>query len=500
MLAFIGFDSPATSVVDRLLREGRLPVLAQARRDGVPLELELSSAYAAAGSYQTLYTGTEAGEHGHSFPLVWSPADQRLRYMDRFQGPEAVWERLSRAGRRCLVVDPYAGLPPRRLAGVGLSAWSFRNRVALRRWSRPDGAARELERRLGRGPRADEVYGLPRPGGLRALRRRLLAAPARSAAAVEHFLGREGFDFLWVMLSAGHLAGHHFWDLSLLADGDARAALRQELAETLADVYVETDAALGRILAALPPGSDAVVVSPLGMGPNTSRSDLLSGMIQAVLAGRGAARRDGAAPRIEAVRRLLPPGLREAVADRLPDPVAVDLTARLWLGGLDWSRTPAFALPGDHLGYVRLNVRGREREGIVAPDGAAELEDRLEEGLRSFVDPDGAAAVARVIRRREYAEGPRADLLPDLVIAWSDRPAAGLEGVTSPAFGDVERIGAGTGRPGNHRDEAWAILLPGGSEPQAPTGPARLVDLAATACRLLGADERGLAGSALLER
>ena len=51
-------------------------------------------------------------------------------------------------------------------------------------------------------------------------------------------------------------------------------------------VVTAVDEALGRILAALPAGTDILIVSPSGMGPNTSRSHVLPGMLQAVMNGK----------------------------------------------------------------------------------------------------------------------------------------------------------------------------------------------------------------------
>ena len=128
-----------------------------------------------------------------------------------------------------------------------------------------------------------------------------------------------------------------------------------------------------------------------------------------------------------------------------------DLTARLELRGVDWTETRAFALPTDQHGYVRLNIRGREREGIVEPDDADELMDEIAEGLLTFRDPDGGPAVEAVDRVADVlGDGPGLHQMPDLVVRWANRPATRLAGVGSPKFGDVARRGGGSGRSGNH--------------------------------------------------
>src|SRR5207248_154140 len=76
-------------------------------------------------------------------------------------------------------------------------------------------------------------------------------------------------------------------------------------------------------------------------------------------------------------------------------------TMRLSTIGVDWSRTPAFLLPSDHFGQVRLNVCGRERDGIVDPREVDDLVERLQSGLLSYRDPDGEPSVVAVERARD---------------------------------------------------------------------------------------------------
>lgn len=175
-----------------------------------------------------------------------------------------------------------------------------------------------------------------------------------------------------------------------------------------------------------------------------------------------------------------------------------ELAARLYLRGVDWSRTRAIALPGEHNGYVRLNVRGREREGIVAPEEADALLDELARGLASFRDEDGGEAVAAV-ERPEVGDGPGAPLLPDLVVRWSDRPSTEVRALRSERFGEVRRHGT-PGLSGHHREEAWAVVVPAASRAHSPDRAPGLADVTATVCALLGGDADGLAGEPLLER
>jgi predicted AlkP superfamily phosphohydrolase/phosphomutase len=171
----------------------------------------------------------------------------------------------------------------------------------------------------------------------------------------------------------------------------------------------------------------------------------------------------------------------------LPDEWAMQLTARLEMRGMDWSHTRAFI--------------GREREGIVDPKEANQVLEQIASGLLTFRDPDGPPAVKHVeITSPTDDERTRSNPLPDMVVHWSDQLPPHVAGAYSPQFGEVPSAGWGSGRTGEHRDEAWALLIPGSSKKLTPAQPPHIMDIVPTICSVLGVDREGLAGQPLLER
>ena len=498
MIAVIQFDAASASLLEQLGKEGRLPNLTRLRGEGSRVELETPAAHFPASAYQDLYRGVEVGEHGLYYPFQWAAGDQRVRLAGQLQAPPPIWDRLGRAGRSTLAIDPYECHRPGAAAGELYCGWGMRERVVLERWAVPEGGDRRPRRRHGRPPDVTEVFGAQTERQARRLRERFLRAPGRVAdLAVERLRARE-FDLAWIVFAAPHLAGHRLW-------GDP----------ALAEIYEEVDAQLGRVLAALPDDCDVIACSVLGMDVNTSRADLLPGILAAVLAGekssRGSFVRDDRTkePRnavdsdsggMWRLRGLVSGRARAAVAAAMPDRLALELTARLELRGVDWSSTRAFAHPADNQGYISLNRAGRERDGIVGDDEAPELIAQIREGLLDFRDPDGKPAVVAVDETSERWQGPAADCLPDLVVRWRPTSSVDLDALHSPRFGTVHRQGAGSGRTGNHTDgDAWAILAPRTSRARNLSRPARVTDIPATVAAIANAPLEGLSGEPLLE-
>jgi len=494
VLALISFDAPSLPLLDRLCGDGSLPRLAELRASGTSTRLDTPATHFPAGTYPSLWSGVALERHGLYYPFMWDAAGQRVRPSDSFEMPQAMWERVSGTAARSLVVDPYEARPPDDVAGLYVSGWQFTNRVVLRAGSVPKAARRNLYRRFGAPGAAEEVFGEPDGRRLRGLATTLERSPERVATLVEQSIADVRPDLLVCGLSSVHLAGHQLTDPSAVLarlDGD----VARDLDGALERVYVAADAALGRIVDALPAGADVVVFAVHGMTADSARTDLLAGMLHAVLTGVRAA--DDGARDAWRFRAAVPASLRARLADLLPDRVATDLAARVELRGVDWSSTRAFVVPSDAQGLIRINLRGRERHGVVDPADVPALVEEIREGLASFVLESGVPVVAGVDATSAIAgaDGAPSELLPDLVVHWVAEPTRRAERLVSERFGTIRRAGAGSGRSGNHTADAWAVIVPGAGRATPPARPT-ICDIAATALARFGVNH---AGKPLLE-
>jgi predicted AlkP superfamily phosphohydrolase/phosphomutase len=89
-------------------------------------------------------------------------------------------------------------------------------------------------------------------------------------------------------------------------------------------------------------------------------------------------------------------------------------------GGIDRSKTRAYAIGFNSL---YLNLKGREKDGIVDPKDRVALCDEIRGKLLQLVDEDrgGAKVVRRVDRAEEIYHGDEVARAPDLIVGY-DRP------------------------------------------------------------------------------
>jgi predicted AlkP superfamily phosphohydrolase/phosphomutase len=105
-----------------------------------------------------------------------------------------------------------------------------------------------------------------------------------------------------------------------------------------------------------------------------------------------------------------------------------------FFGNVDWSRTRAYALG---LNGLYVNLRGREKDGIVEPQAREALLTELVNRLQEVIDPaTGQPAITRVFRSDEvYSMVGVADIAPDLVVGY----AKGTRGSDESALGAMPR-------------------------------------------------------------
>jgi len=157
------------------------------------------------------------------------------------------------------------------------------------------------------------------------------------------------------------------------------------------------------------------------------------------------------------------------------------------LGGVDFERSKAFCLPTDLQGYIRINLKGREPTGTVAP--GAEYDrvcDGIEQELRGLRNAEsGAPVVAEVYRtQRLYAGAGHLDSLPDLCVLWN--AASPVRAVESRAYGRIEQGDRSAVRSGNHRPEGFFAAVGPQVDPSVPAKRGDILDIAPTVFSLLG--------------
>lgn len=487
----IGMDAAEIAVAERLMDTGRMPNLAALVAGGTGGSLVQRPTGLSAMVWPKWFEGGAASRW--YFPKLWNPDRMRLDWVTAASGaPRPFWEDLAGRGLRCAVLDvPQA---PARNPGAGgllLQGWQVHD--LFERKAAPGAVWSRLASRFGPPPLGPEAYGRRTPGELVRLREEALAATRQIGLMGETMLREESWDVFLLVFGALHRAGHYLWDLSQVDRADLGAEERALLLGALDDVYEEADAALGRMLDVAPAGARVLVFALHGMGPNTGWSERFQEI--AAQAGTAAATGQSRPTPLQRLKAVLPRAMVQRVVARLPESAQRQLVSLLSGRLHDWRSTRWFALPSDLNGFLRINLEGREAQGIVAQGG--EYEALCEELCESFLRLEEVETGAPVVRAVERTDDfvPPADaarpFLPDLLVVWQDLPIGATAGVRLPGGGELrwprgERLVSG--RSGNHRPVGWFVASGPGVAPGVMDGVHEIADVVPTVYHWLGLD------------
>jgi len=507
-VAVIGLDAVEWTLMEPLMASGHLPNLARLRERAAFCRLRQPTPLTEQ-PWASFLTGGAA-------PLTALRFDPDSGQSVEVGAPrvQPFYARLP--GLRAIVVDVPRMTLAYEVDGAQLAGWGGHH-LGYPRASRPHGVLSEVERAVGPHPafRLFHEFRWHHRFHLEQHADRLAAGALRRVEVLHWLMARVPDWKLCLSVAAeAHSAGEILWHgfdeqhpLQRCTDGAATRRL-------VCRVYSALDTAVGRLARELPPDAVLVVCSLHGMQPNDldQPSKLLPELLARLFAGQGLIdgpdpglwRRTGCppvepprsfaarlrdhvrhqaltrAPRLVAAsRRFRRPAIeQEPETDRDPDeigehrtPVEGQVACRYrWL----WPRMKAFAVPTFTHGRVRINLRGRERGGVVEPEAYGAVCDEVEAAVRACRNPrTGRSVVDDIVRLGD--EDPSADLL----IIWKDcadaleHPGAGLIGPVS------------YGRTGAHSTRGFAFIA-GRGIPPGDLGERPVADLTPTIVALLG--------------
>ena len=459
-MLIIGLDAADPALIEKWSDAGILPTLRRLRSRGVWIKLNHGGEFSSGSIWPTISTGTHPGKHGiyHTVPIMPGRASfGHLKPEHYRQAP--FWCDLERQGKRCILFDIPFNYPRADLNALQISDWGSYECFAPPR-SVPRAVLPEIIARFGRYPFGGEIsrdVPLTKRDMWRT-RRKLLAGIALKGSVINWLISHRPWDFLMAVFGEPHAAGHYFWQFHANTHPPGFSHVPREFATTIRDVYRAADCELGRIVETLDNKTTLLVLSGQGMGPNYVGWHLIPEVLAKLRLTVGN-QTNGNTVKIDwlaKLRSLVPSQRRRSLSRYLPNRVRDYLRLRWAASNIDWSQSQVFDLPTDSLGFLRVNLKGREPNGIVEPGKEYdELCQRTRKALQELVIPKTGKRAAREIFLTDHLfPGPERDRLPDIIIDWND--GTEIDGAYSSETGTIEGTSPDP-RQGNHRPEGFAV-------------------------------------------
>jgi predicted AlkP superfamily phosphohydrolase/phosphomutase len=484
----IAFDATAIELIDQLVDAGRMPSMATLRQRGRYGRLQTRPPHFLSNVWPTFFCSSRLGDHAWYFNKLWNPDKQRLQYVHPSWLPlRPFWMWLDESYRIAVLDMPFVADQPTRRNLTLLNGWQCHDDFG--RMQVPPGLWSSIESRHGRPCMTPEVFGPQNASTLLAQRREVLQADSQFGDICCDFLRRERFDLFLAVFGSVHRGTHYLWDLSQIDTAAVDQQTLTVLRGARDECYESFDRQLGRIIEAAPHDARIVAFALHGMGSNDGWYERLPQILEQIHSG------GGASPQLTfRIKQALPWTLVRQVTRRIPDAWNKALVP-LWSRRMyDWSKTRYFALPMDYNGYVRLNVKGREKEGCIDPADVDDVIAELDEALRGFRDVETGRSVIRGTVKVDDvvgADAPRRRFLPDLIVLWDPpHPSSASSGLVSGKYGNVswprgQRLRSG--RSGNHTPNGWFVAVGPGIAPGESDRTYDTADLIPTVFEWLGA-------------
>ena len=411
----IGLDGVAWHLLEPLIEQGVMPRLGALRDKGSAGTLKSTIPTYTPPAWTSAITGVNPGRHGIFGFYEGNAQSERkdLMHSGKIKSP-TIWEMVNAQSGRAGIYNLPLSYPPRPLDGwmvSGMMTPGYGERLqGIATWRDPGGDDRsqELERLITQwapGYVVDVSANWEQDWRDAALCNRMLASLQQRYQVLEGLIEVDPPEVVFCVLEAPDRLQHVYYRYMDPAEQMYRSPEAERLRPAIARCFEAMDRIVGLLADYAGTDGGVIVCSDHGFTAwevSVHTNALLERWGYLKLKQRARAMQTRAA------RGLVP------VAKRfLPAKVAREAKGRTF-SAIDWTRTKAFASPIPQQG-VFVNLRERERFGVVAGEDLAAIKDEIAGRFESLAGPDGKPVTDRVWRSEEVFHGDALDGAPDVL-------------------------------------------------------------------------------------
>ncbi|AGA30001.1 alkaline phosphatase family protein [Singulisphaera acidiphila] len=358
-----------------------------------------------------------------------------------------LWDFLGAAGKRVILIGVPQTYPPRPINGLMVT--DFLTPSIASNYTYPPDLKEEIALLPEVHPYEFDVSDFRTPDKGK-IRDSLIRMTDKRFALARHLLTTKPWDFFMMVEMGTDRVHHAFWQY--MDPNHHRYEPGNPFETVIVDYYVHVDRKVGELLKVLPKDTHVLVVSDHGAQCMDGGIALNEWLIQQ---GYLVLHESPATPsRLESLK-------------------------------IDWARTTAWG-SGGYYGRLFLNVKGREPQGLVAPEDYETTRDRLVSELEALGDPDGKPIGTRVLKPENLYRTIRGASPPDLFVYFGNLR---WRSVGTVGTGQIHTFENDTGPDdANHAQDGLLIAAGPGIAPAGPIDGMQLMDVTPTILRLFGLD------------
>jgi predicted AlkP superfamily phosphohydrolase/phosphomutase len=498
---FIGLDATDATLLERWAEQGYCPNIKAARERGATIDMASSLETLPGAIWPEIVTSMGCGRQAHFYhgqQLHTGEDTKRPIAADEVDGELYYWVRASRAGLRVFSADIPQTVPVAGVNGLQLFEYGCHDRnFAVT--SEPPSLLEDIRAKWGDHPVDSCDWHGATEDGYRSLLERLKRGTQLKTEIFRHYLQSESWDLFNVCLTEAHCGGHQFWHFLDPTHPRHDPNAPEDFKNAVRDIYAGLDASIGALVEAAGPEAKVVILASHGMTLYTGGPNLLNEVLARMGLNSNARSEDNNSSLFARLMRTLQFSshpvlwrLREAVKPLIGKKVIQSIQAGAGSLHEPFSRkeTRAAELRNNRCGAIRLNLKGREPHGDVAPGNEAiALLETIREALLELRHPVSKEPIVALVRTAKEAFGPdHHPDVPDLMVVFRDDLGV-LDAAWSERLGLIKRsvFQHWLPRSGDHTPHSRLWVMGGPFSAGAYYAGADVLDVGPTLLALLGA-------------
>lgn len=499
----IGLDGGTFDLIRPWADEGKLPNIARLMRSGASGNLKSTLPPMTFPAWNAFMTGQNPGKHGVFDFMERRSGTYELEIMNAgHRKCETIWKIASRAGKRCAAIGVPVTYPPEEINGVMISG--FDAPFLDERIMYPRGLFNELKDNVGEYIVSASFSKHLKAGALDKAIEAILAAIDRKADTARYILEREKWDLFMIVFGETDAAIHCFWKYHD-KNSPQRNSLKKDRfdGDPIFEVYKRIDLHIGKLLELISKETTVIVMSDHGAGgagvkfiyPNIYLE------LHGLLRFKNLPLRSKVNKFMEGIKASVRVVLPKRIIKYLrfnPKGMGLKWESRLRFSYIDWKQTEVYAEETPYYPNMRINLKGREPDGIVEQCAYEDVIARTITLLNEWTDPNtGEKVVRNAYRKEDIYHGDYLEKAPDIIISWNYDN--GYSYLSRPSFMSkanlpIEKLDAMEletsdfmiNRSGSHREDGIFIMMGSSVNSDAVVeGGISIMDIAPTVLYLL---------------
>lgn len=489
----IGIDGATFRLMRPLMDNGYMPFLREVEERGALGTLQTIYPPVTAPAWSSFMTGKNPGKHGvYEFLHRKRGTMEQIPVNAGMLGSETLWEMMSKAGKKMVVVSVPLCYPPFPVNGTLMS--DFLAPKGARDLSYPPELLKEVEDKFGEYLLYHkQVY---TKDNVANVLQELEDNTAYRQRAAEYLLQRDPWDFAMVYFEGTDRLQHELWHVIDPTSPMHDAQEAEQFAERTRNYFRQLDDGvrkLTELALAQDPDTQIILMSDHGFG---AIHQFVNFNIWLLREGFLKLKQDIPTQLKHALFNLgLTPSLGYKMSMnfgfanlRLSQGMTnrnqiLDLVRRGFLSfrNVDWTKTRAFS--SGNYGQIFVNLQGRELYGSVPPEEFQTVVDQIGARLLELRDPKtGRQVVAKVYKQSDVFWGEFIDDAPDVVFSLAENYKA----LGTLEFASNRIIEPAFGNSGDHRMDGFVGMLGSNIKQNVKIEGANIMDVAPTILYLMG--------------